>query len=286
MHSHSYLKLFCAPVVAVCCIVCPSSVAADELDARLHALTESLAARYKDSPQWSVLHSYLLNMRSCGNANWRNRQGLSLLEYCLRELPGCDAALVHQLLLTGLNPNTAEPSTGLTPLHLAASANDYRMALRLLAFGARATAKDKNGRTPANLTSHPQLRVLLRRGYPAELQSDEALSAWEKACGGEAAAMWKVAGYYNDDTGIHSTYMSKWAKEEPGDADELEKLAWVEQAAAKGVAAAQYDLGLRMLFGRGASADSAKGYALIQAAANQGLESAIDFLRENPNPES
>lgn len=286
MYHYSFLNLFCAPVVAICCIVCPSAAAADGLDSGLNALAGSLAARYMDSPQWPALHSYLLNMRSSGNANWRNRQGCSLLEYCLRELPGCDARLVHQLLLTGLDPNTAEPATGLTPLHRAASANDYRMALRLLAFGAKAAAKDKNGCCPVDLTTHPQLRVLLRRGYPVELQSDEALSAWEKACGGEAAAMWEVAGYYNDDTGIHSAYMSKWAKAEQGDADELEKLAWVEQAAANGVAAAQYDLGLRMLFGRGVSADSARGYALIQAAAGQGMESAIEFLRENPNPES
>lgn len=285
MYYHSFLHVFCAPVVALCCAVCPNAVADTGIDARLNELTGSMAARYKDTPQWPVLHSYLLNMRSSGNANWLNRQGCSLLEYCQRELPGCDASLVHQLLLAGLDPNQAERSTNQTPLHRAAKANDYRMALRLLAFGARPGAKDSNGRRPVDMTTHPQLRVLLRRGYPVELQSDEALTAWEKACGGEAPAMWKVAGYYNDDTGIHSAYMSKWAKaEQGGDADALEKLAWVEQAAARGVPAALYDLGLRQMFGMGVQQDAAKGHAHIQAAAKQGYEPAIEFLKENPAP--
>lgn len=287
MTPHSFLQFIYAPAVALSCIVCPAAASTADFDARLNELTGSLAARYIASPQWPTLHSYLLNMRSSGKSNWTNRQKYSLLEYCLSELPGCDAALVHKLLLAGLDPNLPGAATGLTPLHYAAKAGDYRMALRLMAYGAKADARDKDGRSPADMTSHPQLRVLLRRGYPVELQSDEALVAWEKAREGDAAAMWELSRYYNDDTGIHSTYMSKWAREEQGgDADELEKLAWVEQAAAGGVAAAQYDLGLRLLFGRGVQADSAKAYSLIQAAGNQGLESAVEFLKENPNPES
>lgn len=285
MFHHSVLSFFCAPFVVMCCTASPTAAVDTGIDSRLNELTGSLAARYKQSPQWSVLHSYLLNMRSSGNANWLNRQGVSLLEYCLHELPGCDASLVHQLLLAGLDPNLSDRSTGLTPLHRAARAGDYRMALRLLAFGAKSDAKDKKGLLPVDMATHPQLRVLLRRGYPVELQSDEALAAWEKACRGDSTAMWALSRYYNDDTGIHSAYMSKWAKaEQGGDADELEKLAWVEQAVAKGVPAAQYDLGLRQMFGRGVQQDAEKGHGLIQAAAKQGYEPAVEFLKETPAP--
>lgn len=286
MYHHSFLPFICAPVVAVSCIVCPAAQAADGLETGLHELEGVLSARYGTASQWPSLSSCINNMRSSGNANWTDLSGNNLLAFCLISLPDCDAALVHKILLAGLDPNQAEPATGMTPLHRAALAGDYRMALRLLAFGAKADAKDKKGRRPIELTRHPQLRALLRRGYPVELQSDEALEAWEKACRGDSAAMWELSRYYNDDTGIHSAYISKWAKTEQGaDADELEKLAWVEQAAAKGEPAAQYDLGLRLMFGRNVPQNAAKGYALIQAAANQGHESAVEFLKENPSPE-
>ena len=285
MFHHSFLSLISVPAVAISCIVSPTAGAADAFEARLDELGCVLSARYATSPQWTALSAYLTNMRSSGNANWSDSSGDSLLVYCLRELPDCDALLVHKLLLSGLDPNLPESSTGLTPMHRAASVGDYRMALRLLAFGAKPDAKDKKGRRPLEMTTHPQLRSLLRRGFPVELQSDEALTAWEKACGGNAAAMWEVAGYYNDDTGIHSAYMCKWARtEQGGDADEREKFAWVEQAAARGVAEAQYDLGLRYLFGRGVPENAHRGYALIQSAGKQGLESALEFLKENPIP--
>ena len=193
MSPHSFLQFFCTPVVAISCIVCPAAASTADFDTRLNELTAVLSQRYVGSPQWPALHNYLLNMRSSGKANWTNRQKYSLLEYCLSELPDCDAALVHKLLLAGLDPNLPGAATGLTPLHYAAKAGDYRMALRLMAYGAKADARDKDGRRPADITSHPQLRVLLRRGYPVELQSDEALVAWEKAREGDAATMWELS---------------------------------------------------------------------------------------------
>lgn len=283
----SALHNFCMPAMVACCIVCSPAVAAKAIEGSLDALRAELNLRYLDSSHWGRIQDYLDNMRRSGSANWTDQQGRNLLDFCLSELPGCDALLVHKILMAGLDPNHAAGATLRTPLHHAATNNDYRMALRLMAFGASTDVKDKDGLRPVDMTRHPQLRVLLRRGYPVELQSEEALEAWEKARQGDAAAMWELSGYYNDDTGIHSTYMSKWAKAEQGsDVDEREKTAWVEQAAARGVAAAQYDLGLRLLFGKGVPQDAAKGRALIRAAATQGLESAATFLRENPAPES
>lgn len=287
MHHHSFLPFICAPVVAVSCIVSPPAQTADGLEAGLNELDRVLSARYSAAPQWLVLSSYIKNMRSSGNANWTDRSGNNLLACCLASLPDCDASLVHKILLAGLDPNQAEPATGMTSLHRAALAGDYRMALRLLAFGAKADTNDKKGHRPIELTRHPQLRALLRRGFPVELQSDEALEAWEKACRGDSAAMWKLSRYYNDDTGIHSAYISKWAKAEQGsDVDELEKIAWVEQAASKGEAEAQFDLGLRLVYGKGVPQNTEKGYHYLRSAAASGLETARDFLNDNPYPES
>lgn len=287
MTYRSLLYHFCVPSVVAACIVSSPAAAASAVEAPLDALGTELKHRYLESPHWDRIQEYLDNIRRSGSSDWTDQQGRNLLEFCLSELPGCDALLVHKILMTGLEPDHAAGSMLRSPLHYAARNNDYRMALRLLAFGARADVKDKAGLRPVDMTRHPQLRVLLRRGYPVELQSEEALLAWEKARQGDAVAMWELSGYYNDDTGMHSTYMSKWAKaEQGGDVDEREKIAWVEQAAARGVAAAQYDLGLRLFFGKGGSQDAAKGHGFIRAAASQGLEPAAAFLRENPVPES
>lgn len=285
MFHSTLLRALCAPVVAITCIVCPSAEATEGFEIKLQNLTDELAQKYFGTLEWPDLYNYLENMKASGNPSWTDQYGNTLLEHCLWKLPTCDARIVHQILLAGVDPNLPERSTNLTPLHRAAAANDYRKALRLLAFGAKIDAKDKLGRTPLDMTRHPQLRALLRGGYPVELLNDTALNAWKKACQGDADAMWEVAGYYNDDTGINSVYISKWASDEQGaDVDELEKIAWVEQAAAKGHAKAQFDMGTRLVNGIGVTQDVHKGYGYIYTAENKGVESASEYLRENPQP--
>lgn len=282
----SILHALCIPTVALTCTVSPAATS-DKLSSDIVELSAELSHRYYGHPQWPNLYNYLTKIQSTGNPSWRDARGNSLLEYCMQELPDCDARLVHRILLIGVTPNPAERTAKLTPLHRAAQANDYRMALRLLAFGAKADSKDNKGRTPAQLTTHPQLKALLRQAKPQELTSAEALTAWKKAVNGDVAAMAEVAGYYNDDTGLHSTYMSQWCKDEQGaDVDELEKIAWLEQAAAKGHSQAQFNLGLRMLYGRGMQQNESRAYTLIIAAQKQGNEDATEFLKENPIPDN
>lgn len=283
MIASTLLRTLCLPTVVLVCSVCPSAAATPNFDLR-SALCTELAERYFGSPQWPTLYNFLSEMEKSGNVNRTDRSGDTLLGYCLRELPSCDARLVQQLLLAGLDPNRPEPATGLTPLHRAALVGNYRLALRLLAFGADVRAKDKNGRTPAELTEHPRLRDLLLGKHPGELRSERAIAAWKKACSGDVAAMWEIAGYYNDDIGEDATYFGEWATDEEGDPDELEKFSWVEQAAARGYAKAQFDLGMRKVFSRGVPEDISGGYALIAAAQAGGLEAAGDFIRENPEP--
>ena len=286
MFPSTLLRALCAPVVAVTCIVCPSADATEGFEIKLQTLSDELAQKYFGTLEWPDLYNYLVNMKASGNPSWTDRYGNTLLEHCLWKLPHCEAHIIHQVLLTGVDPNLPERSTNLTPLHRAAAANDYRKALRLLAFGAKIDTKDKLDRTPADMTRHPQLRALLRGGVPVELLHEKAHNIWKKACQGDANAMWEVAGYYNDDSGINSGYISKWAKEEMGaDVDEREKIAWVEQAAAAGHAQAQFDLGLRLVNGIGVTQDVHKGYGYIYAAEKKGLAAASEYLRENPQPD-
>jgi hypothetical protein len=239
----AFLCASCSPVsVTRQDIVVASATASTEHNHYLNRLSEELAGRYLGTPHWPTLKTYLSNMRSTGNATWTDRYGNSLLEYSLLELPGCDAQLVHLMLLAGVDPNLAERSTNLTPLHRAANANDYRMALRLIAFGARTDAQDKLNRTPADLTGHPQLRRLLINKQPIELLSEASLNTWKKACTGDAAAMFEMAEYYNAASGLHCADMSKWTKKEQASPNEQESVAWLEQAALLGHKEAQSEL--------------------------------------------
>lgn len=290
MFYRNILQSICLPIVAMTCTVCPAAADTNELDFKINELTGELAQRYFGTRHWPVLYEYLSKMHAEGNANVTDAYGNNLMEYCLLNIKDFDARMAHKILLCGLNANMTERSTNLTPLHRAAAANNYRMVLRLLAFGAERSVTDKIDRTPADMTTHQQLVDLLNGGHPAELLSKRAIAAWEKACQGDADAMWELAGYYNqhnwdDESGQDATYLSQWAKDERGaDMDELEKIAWIEQAAALGHAKAQYDLGMRMVYGIHMPEDAIKGYALICAAENKGLESASEFLKENPAP--
>lgn len=239
----AFLCASCSPVsVTRQDIVVASATALAEHNHYLNRLSEELAGRYLGTPHWPALKTYLSNMRSTGNATWTDRYGNSLLEYSLLKLPGCDAQLVHLMLLAGIDPNLAERSTNLTPLHRAANANDYRMALRLIAFGARTDAQDKLNRTPADLTGHPQLRRLLINKQPIELLSEATINTWKKACTGDAAAMFEMAEYYNAASGLHCADMSKWTKKEKANPNEQESVAWLEQAALLGHKDAQSEL--------------------------------------------
>jgi TPR repeat protein len=239
----AFLCASCSPVsLTRQDIVDASATALTEHKHYLNRLSEEMAGRYLGTPHWPTLNTYLSNMRSTGNATWTDRYGNSLLEYSLLELPGCDAPLVHLMLLAGVDPNLAERSTNLTPLHRAANANDYRMALRLIAFGARTDAQDKLNRTPADLTGHPQLRRLLINKQPIELLSEASINTWKKACAGDASAMFDIAEYYNAASGLHCADMSKWTKKEKANPNEQESVAWLEQAALLGHKDAQSEL--------------------------------------------
>ena len=239
----AFLCASCSPVsLTRQDIVDASATASTEHNHYLNRLSEEMAGRYLGTPHWPTLNTYLTNMRSTGNATWTDRYGNSLLEYSLLELPGCDAQLVHLMLLAGVDPNLAERSTNLTPLHRAANANDYRMALRLIAFGAKTDAQDKLNRTPADLTGHPQLHRLLKNKQPIELLSEASINTWKKACSGDAAAMFEMAEYYNAASGLHCADMSKWAKKEQASPNEQESVAWLEQAALLGHKDAQSEL--------------------------------------------
>lgn len=242
----AFLCASCSPVsVTRQDIENPTAKATTEHKLYLNRLSEELAERYIGTPHWPTPKTYLSNMRSTGNATWTDRYGNSLLEYSLLELPDCDAQLVHLMLLAGVDPNMAERSTNLTPLHRAANANDYRMTLRLIAFGAKTDAKDKLNRTPADLTGHPQLRRLLINKQPIELLSEATINTWKKACAGDASAMFDIAEYYNAASGLHCADMSKWTKKEKANPNEQESVAWLEQAALLGNKEAQSELANR-----------------------------------------
>ena len=118
--------------------------------------SEALLRAYTDTPHYDFVQTCLK-----GKPSTTDKQGRTLLLYCLQEVPEVYfAKQVHWLLMTGQNPNAVIPATGQTALHLAAERNDYRLALRLLAFGADYRVRDKKGRTPAALALMPQLRAL------------------------------------------------------------------------------------------------------------------------------
>ena len=230
---------------------------------------------YADSPHWDFMQTSLN-----GNPAATDKQGRTLLLYCLQELPEINfAAQAHQLLLAGQNPNAVIPATGQTALHLAAQRNDYRLALRLLAFGANCRVRDKQGRTPAAVAALPQLRALLRTGTPVELKSDEACDTHAAACAGDAVAQYKMSLFYSDGTGEHADSMSDWVQDPiTPDPDAAESRAWLEQAAAADEPRALAELGMRLLWGRDGQQDEAQGRRYLQRAAELGHTGAAEIL--------
>lgn len=244
-----------------------SVFAADESDALLR--------EYADSPHRDFMQACLK-----GNPATTDKQGRTLLLYCLQELPEMNfAAQAQLLLLAGQNPNAVIPATGQSALHLAAQRNDYRLALRLLAFGADYRLRDKKGRTAAAMATLPQLRALLRTGTPVELKSDSACDTHAAACAGDAAAQYEMSLIYSDGTGEQADSMSDWVQDPASpDPDAAESRAWLEQAAAADEPRALAELGMRLLWGRDGQQDEARGRRYLQRAAELGHAGAAEIL--------
>lgn len=247
---------------------------------------QELARQYEGTPHHADISRFVSTMESTGNADVKDKQGCTLLMYCLLELPEMHmASIIHPLLLAGLSPDIPDELTGLTPLHHAARRNDYRLACRLLAFGADRTQRDKQGRTPADLAKLPQLQTMLRTGIPAEIQSPRVAALHAKACGGNAAAQYELARLYRDEATEDIGSMSGWVQE-PGspDADAAESRCWLEQAAAASYPPAMHDLALRLMRGIDGKQDAPAAYKLLQQAAAAGHPDSSEFLKENPPP--
>lgn len=232
---------------------------------------------YVDSPHWELLQTCLK-----GNSAATDQQGRTLLLYCLQELQGMNFSNLGQaLLLSGQDPNAVIPATGQSALHLAAERNDYRLALRLLAFGANPKLRDKKGRTPAAIATLPQLRTLLRAGTPVELKSDHACDTYAAASAGDAAAQYEMSLIYSDGTGEHADSISDWVNDPATpDPDAAESRDWLEQAAAAEEPRALTELGMRLLWGRDGQQDEAKGRRYLKRAADLGNTRAAEILRE------
>lgn len=237
--------------------------------------SDALLREYADSPHYDFVKTCLK-----GNPATTDKKGRTLLLYCLEEVPQVYfAKQVHWLLMTGQNPNAVIPATGQTALHLAALRNDYRLALRLLAFGADYRLRDKKGRTAAALAMMPQLRALLRTGTPVELKSDVACDTHAAACAGDAAAQYEMSLIYSDDSGEQADSMCDWVHDPATpDPDAAESRAWLEQAAAADESRALAELGMRLLWGRDGQQDEAQGRRYLQRAAELGHAGAAEIL--------
>ena len=236
---------------------------------------DELLREYEDSPHREFMQTCLNDNPAATDA-----QGRTLLLYCLQELPEMNFAEQAQLLLmAGQNPNAVIPATGQSALHLAALRNDYRLALRLLAFGADYRLRDKQGHTAADVAKLPQLQSLLSTGSPVELKSKSARDTYAKACAGDAAAQYEMALIYSDGTGEHADSISEWvhAPSSP-DPDAAEGRAWLEQAAAADEPRALAELGMRLLWGRDGRQDEAQGRRYLQRAAELGHTGAAEIL--------
>ena len=238
-------------------------------------MCDKILQDYADSP-----HREFMQMCLNNNPSATDNQGRTLLLYCLQELPEMNfAELAQRLLLAGQNPNAVIPATGQTALHLAAQRNDYRLALRLLAFGADCRLRDKEGRTAAAVAALPQLRALLRTGTPVELKSDSACDTHAEACSGKAAAQYEMSLIYSDGTGEHADSISEWVSDPAiPDPDAAESRAWLEQAAAAEDPRALAELGMRLLWGRDGQQDEKLGRRYLQRAAELGHAGAAEIL--------
>lgn len=247
---------------------------------------QEIARQYEGDPHHDIIIRFYNDIQRTSNANIQDASGRTLLMYCLQELPEMHMAqLIHPLLLAGLSPHTADIATGYTPLHYAALRNDYRLSCRLLAFGANRGAKDKEGRTPAQLSTLPQLKELLSTGKPVEIHSQRAATLHTKACQGDSAAQYKLAQLYRDESTEEISSISAWVND-PNcpDVDAAESRCWLEQAVAKHYPPAMHELALKLMWGMDGKQDEAAAYELLQQAARAGYNESINFLKENPNP--
>ena len=225
----------------------------------------------------TATHSAKLAATSQQHAHGQN---LASLLYGLQESSEVQpAGFAHELLLAGFNPDAVHPENGQTALHIAALRGDYRLATRLLAFGANPTIKDKEGKTPADLAHARELYAMLLTGTPVELKSNTARSTYAKACRGDADAQFQMHLMYNNGIGEDVGYMS-WVTNE-ADPDAAESFAWLEQAAAQEHPRALYSLAMCYFWGVNMPADKARALRHLRRAAELGNEEAKLFLRDN-----
>ncbi|MDO5471499.1 MAG: hypothetical protein Q4F38_09390 [Akkermansia sp.] len=246
------------------------------------SIPAGIAERCHTEQQRREVRALIWQANESRDINCRNRQGLTLLELCMLEIHQDRADVVHKLLLAGASPHLPGIN-GMTPLHRAAYFNDYRSALRLLAFGARADVNDAAGRTPAQLTTLPQLQQLLQNGAPVECLTPATRKLWKQACAGHAAAQYELSTLYHGGEGSQVGSLSAWVNTAATpDADAAESRAWLEQAAAAGEPRALYELGIRLLWGRDGEQNEALARQYLQRAAAAGHEGAAELLSNTP----
>ncbi|MBQ9835982.1 MAG: ankyrin repeat domain-containing protein [Akkermansia sp.] len=247
---------------------------------------QEMVQRYEGTPHYTKLNQYYEDIQRTGNTHAQDAAGRTMLMYCLQELPEMHMAqIIHPLLLAGMNPNAADKTTGRTPLHHAALSNDYRLACRLLAFGADIRKQDKQGYTPAQLAKLPQLQHLLSTGTPPELRSQRVKDLHSKACRNNGAAQYELSRLYRDEATAERISMSAWVNnpQEP-DSDAAESRCWLEQAAANHYPPAMHDLALRLMWGIDGKENEAEACRLLEEAAKAGHKESIDFLENTPIP--
>lgn len=247
-------------------------------------LAVTLAQTHINSPEWAEIYGYLQDMKGEGiNATICN--GDTLLVYALStpDTGLCQTDLIGAILLAGADVHVKQKGTGNSPLHLAASMNDYNIALRLIACGAKINTKNNAGKTPADLAREPHLKQLLRTGIPCELLTNKAKKAYQKAIEGNADACYLIGQLYYSGEGSDVAPQVSWMHgEEP-----LRDMShfWQQLAARKGCIAAKANLGMLYYWGvEGVQQDEAKGYSLLKEAAECGHEGAIEIIQDNQAP--
>jgi ankyrin repeat protein len=138
-------------------------------------LTRGAKVETEDRDGISPLHSACENkdsaiaellIRGGADIHKRTRQGATPLHFAVN---AGHTFLVGLLLEKGANVNDAQNAEGVTPLHVAAANGHAEITKLLLSRHADASAKDKSGRTPAQLAEdvfdpeHEAVRSILRQ---------------------------------------------------------------------------------------------------------------------------
>ncbi len=119
-------------------------------------------------------------------ADYRSAQGKSPIS-CLLELAG-DPAILRHLLKAGADPNSTNPTSRQTPLHVAARRGLHVPMAILMSSGANVNAADATGNTPLMLSAKgghvTSVRMLLLEGAAAEAINSQGETAVHHAARG------------------------------------------------------------------------------------------------------